>query len=212
MSPRPCSRRFAFLLLALGLSAVAPAQTGPFPAERFSFRPAAFNSVTPPGYTPDNGLPYDEARGYGWITETSARSAAPVPFNATPNTRNRRGSPDVSTSLEELRATLIHLQCANICTLPHIPTNVAWQRRVPNGTYTVTVGVGDPSRMAFTSGPSRHTINVEGVPLIDRFEPTVETPFRQATGTVTVSDGLLTVDAIGGTNTKLNFIEITRVP
>ena len=40
---------------------------------------------------------------------------------------------------------------------------------------------------------------------------TAATEFRQATATVGVSDGRLTVDAIGGTNTKLNYLEISRV-
>ena len=43
------------------------------------------------------------------------------------------------------------------------------------------------------------------------FVSTAAAEFRQATVTVPVTDGRLTVDAIGGTNTKLNYLEISRV-
>lgn len=44
------------------------------------------------------------------------------------------------------------------------PNNTAaWEYNLPDGTYSVTVSVGD------RYFDSRHTINVEGVKLIDRF-------------------------------------------
>jgi hypothetical protein len=78
-----------------------------------------------------------------------------------------------------------------------------WEALVVNGKYSVTVSVGDG---AYTD--SRHYINVEGTAAIVNFAPTSTTRFRSATVTVTVTDGKLTVDAIGGTNTKINYISI----
>ena len=57
---------------------------------------------------------------------------------------------------------------------------------------------------------SSHTVRVEGVTAIAGFVSTAAAEFRQATVTVPVTDGRLTVDAIGGTNTKLNYVAISR--
>ena len=72
-----------------------------------------------------------------------------------------------------------------------------------NGNYDVTVTVGDAMET-----DSRHCINVEGVSVISGFVPTDKVRFKSATITVTVSDGNLTIDAIGGKNTKINTITI----
>jgi hypothetical protein len=86
----------------------------------------------------------------------------------------------------------------------------AWEVAVPDGIYEVTVAVGDPTA---GNDPQRDSINVEGVKAIDRFDATGipnYTPERHRTASVTVpvTDGRLTLDAIGGTNTKIDFVEI----
>ena len=85
----------------------------------------------------------------------------------------------------------------------------AWEIAVPNGTYQVTVAVGDPSA---GSDPEFHTINVEGVTAISRFQPVgssgASTRQTSATVSVNVSDGRLTLDALGGTNTKIAYVDI----
>lgn len=184
-----------------------------YPTARFSFRPATTAGPVPTGYAVDLGEAYTAARGSGWVTEASARSAAPTPIDATLNTRDRRLDLGATTAVEERQYTLIHLQCGNVCYLPHIKENVAWSYKVEPGKYIVTVGVGDANQATFDSGPSRHTVNVEGTTLISKFSATTANPFREATtpDPVTVSDGLLTVDALGGTNTKINYLMITRV-
>ncbi|MFC4453082.1 Ig-like domain-containing protein [Deinococcus sonorensis] len=187
------------------VSAVAPT------VFRFSFRPATSNDITPPGYTPENGLAYSAARGYGWVTEATARTPTPTPLDISVNARNRRGNPGVAVGLEERQYALIHLQCASICRDPKVSASAAWEYKVPNGNYTVTVGVGDADTSTFTSGPSEHVINVEGKALINKFVPSKENLFREATTTVEVSDGLLTIDAVGGTNTKINYVIISVV-
>lgn len=184
-----------------------------YPTARFSFRPQRSSVTVPATYTPDSGAPYDAVRGHGWVTESSARSASPTPIDASLNTRDRRVDLGATTMVEERQYTLIHLQCGDLCKLPHIRESVAWEYRVEPGKYNVTVGVGDANQGTFDSGPSLHTVNLEGVTLIDKFSATTANPFKEATTAdpVTVSDGLLTVDAIGGTNTKINYIMITRV-
>ena len=83
----------------------------------------------------------------------------------------------------------------------------AWEIAVPDGTYDVTVSVGDePSS---TNGyDSQHSINIEGTSAIDKFQATAQNEYKQAKVTVNVTDGELTMDAIGGTNTKPNYVEI----
>ncbi|XVV15435.1 Ig-like domain-containing protein [Actinoplanes sp. CA-131856] len=86
-----------------------------------------------------------------------------------------------------------------------VTTEGAWEYAVPNGTYQVTVSVGDQPPY-----DSRHTIRVEGVPAVDGFVSTASAEYRQGSATVAVTDGRLTVDAVGGSNTKLNYVDIAH--
>jgi hypothetical protein len=73
----------------------------------------------------------------------------------------------------------------------------------------VTVAVGDPlgaTNPQFNN--SVHVVNVEGQRAVDAFVPTASAPCSRATVQVTVTDGRLTLDAIGGTNTKLAYVQI----
>ena len=89
----------------------------------------------------------------------------------------------------------------------------AWEYVLPNGRYTVTASVGDQPGAAKTGCAepcydSQHTVRAEGQALIDRFQATAATEYRTGSVTVDVTDGKLTVDAIGGTNTKMNWLTI----
>ena len=80
-----------------------------------------------------------------------------------------------------------------------------WEMAVDNGLYDVTVCVGDAG---FTSTP---TVNVEGVNYWAGINLGVN-QYLQATKTVMVNDGRLTIDN-GGTAdqiTKLNYVEIAK--
>ncbi len=61
--------------------------------------------------------------------------------------------------------------------------------------------------------PTSHDLNVEGLNVINAFVPSgvAGSATRHTSGsrTVTVSDGRLTIDPIGGTNTKINYVVIT---
>ena len=112
--------------------------------------------------------------------------------------------------------TFIHMQSPSGNTT-NTNINGAWEYNVPAGQYKVEVGYGDANPGA---DPESHTLNVEGTSLV-RNDPaplttacTGTSPLRvrAATGWVTVTDGKLTVDALGGTNTKLAWITIDSVP
>ena len=116
---------------------------------------------------------------------------------------------------EPVRDSLLHMQYPT--GLPSssgfVTTPAAWEYEIANGQYEVTVGVGDPEFF-----DSTHAINIEGESLISGFTPTGfevngglplgAQAFTEATGTFEVTDGSLTMDAIGGENTKVNYISI----
>jgi glucose/arabinose dehydrogenase len=149
---------------------------------RINFQPAA--SPVPAGYLPDSGAIF-ASRGngfsYGWNADNSS------------TTRDR----DAANSPDQRYDTLNHLQ------KPTNP-NAVWEIAVPNGTYTVRVIAGDASFF-----DSIFRINVEGVLSVNG-TPTSATRWLEATVTVTVSDGRLSIgNAAGASNNKLCFVEIT---
>ena len=154
---------------------------------------------TPPGYIQDIGNAYSDERGFGWITEESVGSDNSVPLSVVANARDRNTS--ASTTLD----TLIHLQYPEEYNNPNSETTAAaWEYELANGQYLVTVDVGDAN-----FADSNHAINVEGKTFISGFTASPSQLFKSTTKLVTINDGKLTVDAIGGDNTKINSIEIT---
>ncbi|MBE9585869.1 T9SS type A sorting domain-containing protein [Mucilaginibacter sp. JRF] len=162
--------------------AVAPAPT----TANINFQPSS--SAVPAGYTADTGLPYSEARQFGWVHPTTK-----APLDLTANMRARTGSGDAR------QLTIVQMQANTNGQVPG-----TWEYAIANGTYRVTVSAGDNGYY-----DSNHQVNVEGLPAIADFVGTASTKFRTSTAVVTVSDGKLTVDASGGTNTKLNYITIS---
>ncbi|WP_221392907.1 putative Ig domain-containing protein [Dyadobacter sp. NIV53] len=144
------------------------------------------NSTTPSGYMPDAGLPYDDTRTYGWVDPTTK-----APKDQSVSMRERTSS----TAEPRLKGFAI-MQGTTSGQTPG-----SWEMKVENGLYNVTVGVGD---LGFYD--SNHRINAEGVPVISSFIPTASIPNKIATATIQVTDGKLTIDATGGTNTKINFV------
>ena len=73
----------------------------------------------------------------------------------------------------------------------------------------MTASVGD---QPFKGGiyDSQHTIRVEGTTAINLFQASAEEEFLQASVDVTVLDGRLTVDSVGGVNTKLDYLQIVQ--
>lgn len=161
------------------------------PAEGLSVNFQSQTASTPAGFDADFGQAFDPTRGYGWETPTGK------PLSMVGNGVKRKALTD-----QRLDTVMpLQLEPGSDGTV----TEARWEAMVRNGTYKVTVSVGDP-----LSTDSHHVINVERVKVVD-FTPT--TDHRQVTVSkvVRVSDGRVTVDAVGGTNTVIASI-VVRPP
>jgi hypothetical protein len=194
---------------------VASINFQPPPGQAQNGLPAGY--VTPAGFLADTGAAFgDRGNGfsYGWVTEASVADgttngtiAMALPAGAL----WYRNTVPGATSLQK---TFAQMESA-----PAGPAGArAWEMGLADGTYEVTLSVGDTGG-AFDS---TYSINIEG----RDFGPTW-TPanpggngaqdgggFRSTlvTGIVQVTDGRLTIDSIGGTNTELQSLEIRQVP
>jgi glucose/arabinose dehydrogenase len=181
------------VLLVIALSAALLSTAPPASADPTVTLPALVNfqaqaTSTPAGYIGDYGQAYDATRGYGWVDGSGA------PLSLVGNGRER------GVLADKRLDTFVHMQLPSVS--PGVHTEGAWKASVPNGTYSVTAAVGDPSHI-----DSRHVIHVEGVTAID-FTPTAGQPNQVNTVTVSVTDGFVNVDAIGGTNTKIDYLQV----
>lgn len=88
-------------------------------------------------------------------------------------------------------------------TLVHFKLGGVWELALPNGAYDVTVSVGD------AAVASTHTIVAEGLTMINGVALGAN-QFQQATQTITVSDGRLTLTqgALPDKSTRINYIEV----
>jgi hypothetical protein len=92
----------------------------------------------------------------------------------------------------------------HLATLCQMQSGGTWEIAVPNGSYSVTVGIGD------SDYASTYTINVEGVDFwAAQSQPAGH--FVRRTHTVKVNDGKLTLDQGSGgfESTRINYISIT---
>jgi len=169
-----------------------------------NFQPTT--STVPSGYIMDAGAPYSDSQGFGWVREDSLNGTH-VPLDLTANVRDRKRA-----GIDPRLNTIIHMQYPPAYNTPGVTTTPGtWEYALPNGTYHVTVSVGDTFSTQTNSYDSLNTINVEGVNAINRWQGTSAKEYLQTTVTATVTDGKLTIDAIGGSNTKLNYVQITNV-
>ena len=155
------------------------------------------------GYLSDTGKAFGEREQgyvYGWLNTKGA------PTDFLTNSRNRN-----LISLDPLQNTLIHMQYEDVGGKRGKNSEAIWEMQLPNGNYEVTVSVGDGLVDSYFTTPS-HSINIENKEVIKSFVPAggVAAPgrFKKITRVIEVKDGRLTVDARGGYNTKINFIEI----
>lgn len=181
---RPAAGALAFAVLVslVTLLAPSPAAADLYVA-RVNFQKEL--NIIPVGYQADIGDAYSESRGYGWVAQDSG-----APLSIVGQGRNRN-----TNSTDERLDTLVHMQT---------PVAARWELKVNPGEYEVAVTVGD-------AGPyfdSTHRLSVEGTLAVDNFVSTAETRHRSRTLVVNVTDGRLTLDAAGGTNTKINFIDV----
>lgn len=157
------------------------------------------NAPVPSGYIKDIGEAYSNTRGFGWVREDSLGNATPTPLDIQLNTRDRNQS-----GIDQRLDTLIHMQYPVNSSGIGVKIPAAWEYALSNGSYNVTVSVGD----AGNALDSNHKLNIEGTAAISGFVPTATKKFTAVTRIVSVTDGKLTIDAKGGKNTKLNYIAI----
>ncbi|MEQ8676749.1 MAG: kelch repeat-containing protein [Aggregatilineales bacterium] len=156
-------------------------------------------AIIPPGYIADTGAAFNATPGFGWIREDSVNSPTHVPLNITGNGRDRQ-----RFNTDQRYDTIMHIQYSGT---NGVPTPAAWEYTLLPGLYTVHISVGDQPPY-----DSLHIINLEGQRYLRGFSPDEDQEYYEFTVTLPVLDGRLTVDAIGGTNTKINFIEISGTP
>ena len=233
--------RSVHMLLALtllvsglgGLTLVAPAQAQTLFSLKVNFanKPNPDTIAIPAGYVRDYGLPYglratnETGRAgalgptgltYGWVNPTTLQ-----PLNISNNGRDRNFSTTANPPLDQRLDTLIHMQADDIGGTfnPGVKTEGLWEIAVPNGAYAITISAGDGNTISATGAQERHTINVEGLRVVDNFVPPSNTAapagstlrFQQGTAQVLVKDGKLTIDAFTGFNTKINYINIDQI-
>ena len=158
--------------------------------------------TVPTGYLRDFGEAYGARSGanqgsgltYGWVVPGSS-----TPLSLIGNGRDRNAVSDQRLD------TLMHMQGNDVANFNGIAKLPA-----PGRSRSPTAPTPSPSASA-TPAPSIsvHRINLEAQPAITRYVPTAGTAaFARATRTVTVADGRLTVDATGGTNTKVDYLDV----
>jgi len=173
--------------------------------------PAGFQ--TPAGYLADVGLAYGN-RGngfsYGWVTEASVADGTANGTIAVAQPANSHWYKNTVTGASDLQKTYAHFE------QPGGGAARAWEMGLENGTYQVTISVGDTAG-AFDS---TYAINVEGQAFMPDWVPANAPTANQSgggfrstlvTGVVTVVDGRLTIDSIGGTNTEIQYLEIEKL-
>ena len=182
----------ASVLLFLTLFSATAAAQATADTIRVNFSNSA--TAAPAGYLKDYGLPYSRQAGYtyGWVT-----AGGHDPVDLSENGRNRNPFPDVNTVLE----TLMHMQFADVSPNQTNVPDGAWEMALPNGFYEVAVTAGDYGSEGLRG--TTHVINAESRSVV--YEPATYGKVNLFTrrAVVEVTDGRLTLDPIGGTNTKI---------
>lgn len=171
-------------------------------------------TVPPAGYLRDSGEPYGARTGayqgtgftYGWVVPGTSTPLNLAVGGTTPGNGRNRGT---SFTQDVRLATLMHMQGDDVPQFNGTPAEGAWELQLPAGRYTVTVSVGDAE--ASSSVGSTHRVRAEGQVLINGFVASSTVRFASAGAEVSVTDGRLTLDAVGGTNTKLNSVTVVPV-
>lgn len=132
---------------------------------------------TPPRYIRDVGAVYANQGGgqfYGWSSDHTDTSR------------------DRGINLDQRLDTLIHFH-----------QNANWEFALPNGSYDVTVSIGD------AEFASNYTLNVEGVNYWNNLALGTN-DFREQSQQITITDGRLTLDqgAAPEKATRINFVHI----
>ncbi|WP_236683086.1 malectin domain-containing carbohydrate-binding protein [Demequina globuliformis] len=169
-----------------------------------------------PGYLRDYGQAFgpktraDQGSGlvYGWKGQTTEDDLDISVGGTTPGNGRDRGTAQADMRLD----SIMHMQPSGLPNFNGTPLDAYWELQVPNGEYEITVGVGDAQP---GNDPENHVINAEGETIISGFVPSgangQNSRHTIASGTVEVTDGFLTIDPVGGTNTKIAFVDVVPV-
>ena len=151
---------------------------------------------TSPGWAIADGEPYNQETGSGWASLDGRRRQC--------GKRNK---------MAELRLdTFCHASATYDFVGGRWETTLSpasWHADVPNGVYDLTVVVGESGR-GYSS--IRHSVQVEGVSVVDSAVTTNRLPLHHATAVVEVEDGSLDVTFTGGVRTKIVSIQLVGVP
>ena len=180
----------------VSVSGAAPAHASAPVLLHVSFRPASL--AVPAGYTADTGAGFNGTSG--WQTLTGA------PLDLTANTRSR-----TSPLTPDARYTAF-LQAQETTLSAGVLTPGRWATTLANGRYDVTVGVGDGTHVDSVDEITAQYGTANATTVVDHFVPTATTPFATRTARVTVTNGLLVLDPTGGSNTKLDFVDVVPAP
>ena len=184
--------------------------------------PASY--TTPAGFEADTGEAYgDRGNGftYGWVDIDDANNTVTQTPKAQP-TGSMRYKNNV-TEASDLQKTYAHFDYPGTAGGDR---ERAWEIALEDGTYEVTVAIGD------TAGQydSNYVLNVEGQQFGPAYEPVnlageklVGGAYNASfdgegfrsnlyTGIVQVSDGRLTIDGTDGENVEIQWLDIDRVP
>lgn len=159
------------------------------------------------GYLRDSGQPYakrtssNQGSGlsYGWVVDGTGD-----PLDLRTNTRDVTSG---TVTTDQRLLSFIHVQYPAETT-GGVSTPGSWEVAVPNGAYTVSLGVGDP-RAVYNS---EHWASIEDQNAVAMFVPTSASREVVVTRTVNVADGKLTLSPAGGSNTKFDYVDIDSVP
>jgi N-acetylneuraminic acid mutarotase len=148
---------------------------------RVNFQPS--DAPIPAGYFADSGATFaDRGNGYSYGWDADDTTAV----------RDR----NAPSSVDQRYDTFAHMQLGGV--------NRKWEIALPNGAYQVRVVAGDPNYY-----DSNDRITADGA-LVLAGVPSAQNPWIDATRTVTVADGRLTISPTStATNAKIDFIEIT---
>ncbi len=187
----------------------------PVPGQTQNGLPAGF--ATPAGYLADTGAAFgDRGNGfsYGWVTEASVADGTANGTIAAPQPLNAHWYKNTAANASDLQKTYAHFEYPGA----GATGARAWEMALANGTYQVKMSIGDTAG-AFDS---TYRVNLEGTQAGASWVPANPGGngaqngggFRSTlvTRIVQVTDGRLTIDSIGGTNTEIQYLEIERVP
>jgi len=175
---------------------------------RVNFQDSATGA--PSGYFADRFLGFgDRGNGffYGWVTEASVldadgATATPIDPALYPSDAILERSGGIVSTYDPRLTGFAHF---DLPTYPAGPADrVAWEVGVSNGWYEVTVSIGD---VAGSVAEQAFRLFVEGA-AASSFEPTASFRTGLVTVAVEVTDGFLTLDARGGSSTKIQYLEV----